>query len=99
MINMLHVAPINVIEYASISNVAITVVYKCPEFCVPECIYSMSGFDCVTEQISQAKELLERVETKCQKVGLQLNIKTTKYMAYNTDDRGYMPQSNQWGQT
>ena len=28
------------------------------------------------------------METECQKVGLQLNIKKTKYMAYNTEDEG-----------
>ena len=39
----------------------------------------------LSDAIEQAQELLLRVETECNKVGLGLNGPKTKYMAYNTD--------------
>ena len=37
----------------------------------------------LSNQIREAQELLDRVETECKKVGLHLNAKKTEYMAYN----------------
>ena len=39
----------------------------------------------LSDAIEQAQELLLRVETECNKVGLRLNGPKTKYLAYNTD--------------
>ena len=40
----------------------------------------------ISDQISQAQELLLRVENECQKVGLHLNSKKTEYMTFNIRD-------------
>ncbi len=38
----------------------------------------------ISNEIEQAQQLLLNVERECKKVGLRLNTKKTKYMAYNT---------------
>ncbi|CAJ1055842.1 uncharacterized protein LOC110241963 [Xyrichtys novacula] len=40
----------------------------------------------LSDAVEQAQELLLRVETECNKVGLGLNGPKTKYLAYNIDD-------------
>ena len=40
----------------------------------------------LSDAVQQAQELLHRVETECNKVGLGLNGPKTKYLAYNIDD-------------
>lgn len=40
----------------------------------------------LSNQIQQAQELLFRVERSCKKVGLGLNAKKTKFLAYNIED-------------
>ncbi|CAJ1087270.1 Craniofacial development protein 2 [Xyrichtys novacula] len=40
----------------------------------------------LSDTVEQAQELLLRVETECNKVGLGLNGPKTKYLAYNIDD-------------
>ena len=37
----------------------------------------------LSDEINEAQELLEKVESECLKVGLHLNDKKTKYMSYN----------------
>ena len=39
----------------------------------------------LSNQIEQAQELLIRVERSCMKVGLELNVKKTKFLAYNIE--------------
>ena len=40
----------------------------------------------LSDQIKQTQELLNRAEKKCQKVGLGINAKKTKFMAYNIQE-------------
>ena len=40
----------------------------------------------LSDAIEKAQELLLRVETECNRVGLGLNGPNTKYLTYNTDD-------------
>ena len=40
----------------------------------------------LSNTLSQARELLLRVESECKKVGLHLNTKNTKVMAFNTPE-------------
>ena len=43
----------------------------------------------LSDQIKQAQELLIRVEKECQNVGLGINAKKTKFMAFNTEEETY----------
>ena len=40
----------------------------------------------LSDEIEQARKLLNRVEVECSKVGLMLNVKKTKFMAYNIEE-------------
>ena len=40
----------------------------------------------LSDNIIEAQELLSRVESECEKVGLHLNAKKTEYMVYNIGD-------------
>ena len=40
----------------------------------------------LSDQIKQAHELLNRAKKECQKVGLGINAKKTKFMAYNIEE-------------
>ena len=42
----------------------------------------------LSDKIEQAQSILSRVQRECQKVGLALNAKKTKYITYNIDTKG-----------
>ena len=55
----------------------------------PEMITDLDFVDDIallSDQIKQAQELLNRVKKECHKVGLGINAKKTKFMAYNTEE-------------
>ena len=49
----------------------------------------------LSDEISQAQELLFRVENQCNRVGLGLNAKKTKYITYNVDNPLPLKQSKE----
>ena len=47
-----------------------------------------------SDKIEQAQGILSRVQRECQKVGLALNAKKTKYITYNIDRKGTAVKTN-----
>ena len=48
----------------------------------------------LSDKIEQAQSILSRVQRECQKVGLALNAKKTKYITYNIDTEGSALKTN-----
>ena len=48
----------------------------------------------LSDKIEQAQSILSRVQRECQKVGLALNAKKTKYITYNIDTKGTALKTN-----
>jgi hypothetical protein len=48
----------------------------------------------LSDEISEAQELLQRVEKECSNVGLHLNAKKTEYMAFNIGDHQPLKSSD-----
>ena len=48
----------------------------------------------LSDKIEQAQIILSRVQRECQKVGLALNAKKTKYITYNIDTEGSALKTN-----
>ena len=47
----------------------------------------------LSDAIEKAQELILRVETECNRVGLGLNGPKTKYLTYNIDDHPHSPDT------
>ena len=48
----------------------------------------------LSDKTEQAQSILSRVQRECQKVGLALNAKKTKYITYNIDTEGSAVKTN-----
>ena len=54
----------------------------------------MDDIALLSDKIEQAQIILSRVQRECQKVGLALNAKKTKYRTYNIDTEGSAIKTN-----